>query len=556
MKNKLILAIILSIGILLRFVWLGTVPVNLTLDEVNNGYTAYSLLKTGKDEWGQRLPMIFRSVGDFKPPVLIYLTVPSVAIFGLNEFATRFPVALFSFLTIIVAYLLSRDHLFKRSPQWVHYFNAGLFAVSPWLLIYSRSGYEAVIALCFFLLNLYFLLGFFDKLKSSRLFLALLFAFLSAYTYHSFKLSVPLMDLFVILLNLPHLKKITSQIKKEKIAYGLIFIFFVICTFIFIRFFIFGPGATRAKMVFLSIDFDFNVGLMAKLRMLSLGVLQLPLLLFFWFKRFLDYFTPNFYLYSGLELTTIGHTGVGVTGLALYLLFIFGLIKLLFFKDRYITSKTAVLLFAWLLIGFLPASLANNIQQPLRSLGALPAVLFISSFGCLGLLELGNKVSTKKIIWAVFILLFVFYYLRFLDYYLVHYPQELSEYRQYGWEQMAKFVFPIKDQYDNVFVDPRYGSLGRTTYSVPYLYFLFYSHYDPASFQRQTASSGYNSNFDNFRFGDIDVSQLKTPGNNLYVASPWSFPDYFFTQKTVLYEVKFLNGTPALYAISNKDLKK
>lgn len=553
MKKILLPLLIVLLGLFLHFAYLKTTPTNLTMDEVNNGYTAYSLLKTGKDEWGSAFPILFRSVGDFKPPILIYLTIPSVALFGLNEFAVRFPVALFSVIAALFAYLLSKKYLFKHSPEWIHLLTLFLFTVSPWLLIFSRSGYEAVVALSFFLINLYCLLEYFEKKLIHHLFLALFFAFLSAFTYHSFKLFVPLMDLLLILLHIRLLPEIFTRLRKTPLPFALISVFFILMTLFFIRFFIFGPGSTRAQMVFLSIDFDFDIALMNKLRSLSLEFLRLPMLFFFWFKRYLDYFTPNFYLYSGLELTLPGHPGSGVTGFAVYTPFLIGLLGLLFSKnDKLVSRNTKVILLGWLLLGFLPASLANNIQQPLRAIGALPAVLFIAIVGLLVVVRSVKNQNLIKAFYLTLICLFIYDYSRFLDYYLVHYPKELSEYRHYGWEQMSKFVFPIKDQYDHVFIDPRYGALGRTTYSVPYLYFLFYSGYDPAKFQHRPTDDHFNANFDNFIFGDIDTSQLAFPGKNLYIASPWSFPDYYFVQKKVLYEVKFLNGTPALYAISNE----
>jgi len=68
MKNKLI-SLFLIIGIILRFWQLTKYPVSLSMDETAIGYNAYSILKTGKDEWGEFLPLAFKSVGDYKPPV-------------------------------------------------------------------------------------------------------------------------------------------------------------------------------------------------------------------------------------------------------------------------------------------------------------------------------------------------------------------------------------------------------------------------------------------------------------------------------------------------------
>src|SRR5947208_1068171 len=90
--NKLFFGIVF-LTIVLRFFQLGVNPPSLDWDEASMGYNAYSILKTGADEYGNALPLSFRSFDDYKPPVYIYLTVPAIAIFGLNEFAVRLPAA-------------------------------------------------------------------------------------------------------------------------------------------------------------------------------------------------------------------------------------------------------------------------------------------------------------------------------------------------------------------------------------------------------------------------------------------------------------------------------
>ena len=109
MKIKFWLILIILLAAVLRFYKLGQVPSGFVNDEAAFGYNAYSLLKTGKDEFGKAWPIIFRSFGEGKLPVYVYLTVPSVAIFGLNEFAVRLPSALFGVLTVFMLYLLGLE---------------------------------------------------------------------------------------------------------------------------------------------------------------------------------------------------------------------------------------------------------------------------------------------------------------------------------------------------------------------------------------------------------------------------------------------------------------
>lgn len=106
---KIVLLLILVLSFFLRTYKINTNPPSLDWDEASIGYNAYSLLKTGADEYGYKLPLSIRSFGDYKPPVYIYLDVPSVAFFGLNETGVRFPSALFGFLSVLVIYLLVKE---------------------------------------------------------------------------------------------------------------------------------------------------------------------------------------------------------------------------------------------------------------------------------------------------------------------------------------------------------------------------------------------------------------------------------------------------------------
>src|SRR3989338_6879393 len=110
LANKILPLTIIVIAILLRFWMLGQNPPSLTWDEAAWGYNAYSLGIDGKDEFGRFLPLDYlESFGDFKPPVYAYLDVIPIRIFGLNEFAVRFPSALFGIFMVIITFFLVRE---------------------------------------------------------------------------------------------------------------------------------------------------------------------------------------------------------------------------------------------------------------------------------------------------------------------------------------------------------------------------------------------------------------------------------------------------------------
>src|SRR4030043_2030959 len=128
MKIK-IFWLILVLAFFLRFYKLGEVPISLDWDENSNAYNAYSILKTGRDEYGNFLPLTNRSFDDYKPPLYMYLNVPSVAIFGLTPFAARLPSAIFGFLTVPLVYLLAKK-LFEK--QNIAILAAFFLAFSLW----------------------------------------------------------------------------------------------------------------------------------------------------------------------------------------------------------------------------------------------------------------------------------------------------------------------------------------------------------------------------------------------------------------------------------------
>src|SRR2546430_12052414 len=110
-KTTIILVCILGLAFILRF--FGAVPPSLDWDETSLGYNAYSILKTGADEYGSRLPLSFRSFDDYKPPVYVYLTVPSVAVFGLTELAVRLPAAALGVVAVIAVYFFVLELLYN-----------------------------------------------------------------------------------------------------------------------------------------------------------------------------------------------------------------------------------------------------------------------------------------------------------------------------------------------------------------------------------------------------------------------------------------------------------
>src|SRR5437667_4318474 len=111
-KTKILLIII--IASVLRLWQIGQVPASLDWDEASLGYNAYSILQTGKDEYGKVLPVVLESFGDYKPALYAYLIIPFLNIFGLTEIAVRLPAALIGIIAVLLTYFLTKE-LLKRT---------------------------------------------------------------------------------------------------------------------------------------------------------------------------------------------------------------------------------------------------------------------------------------------------------------------------------------------------------------------------------------------------------------------------------------------------------
>ncbi|MCR4264105.1 MAG: glycosyltransferase family 39 protein, partial [Candidatus Roizmanbacteria bacterium] len=192
-RTNIILIGIVLIGFILRFYELGGNPPGLNWDEASLGYNAYSILKTGADEYGAPWPLSIRSFDDYKPPLYVYLTIPSVALFGLNAFSVRLVSALLGGLSVLVMYFLTREFLSDKNEddtphilKHVPLVTALFLAISPWHLQFSRAAYEGNVGLFFFMLGTYLFLY---AVRTGKNYALSGVAFsLTLYSYHSFRL--------------------------------------------------------------------------------------------------------------------------------------------------------------------------------------------------------------------------------------------------------------------------------------------------------------------------------------------------------------------------------
>src|SRR3989338_1755390 len=218
-KTKfIVLSLSILISVFLHFYKINQVPPCLNADEAAFGYNAYSILKTGRDEYGKFLPLRFESFKDYKLPIYTYLSIPFVALFGLNDFSTRALNLVIGLAFIPLIYFLTKE-LFKNEK--ISIISAFLTSLSPGIYILSRHAHEGVIGTFFVLLSFLFLIKYIKQPKLSNFIFTNLFLLLNAFSYQTGRVYL----LFFFLLELYLLFFIIKPKIKEKLINTVILFF-------------------------------------------------------------------------------------------------------------------------------------------------------------------------------------------------------------------------------------------------------------------------------------------------------------------------------------------
>jgi hypothetical protein len=545
-RSAIILFCIVFSAFLLRVNGISENPPSMSWDEVSIGYNAYSILKTGADEHGRVFPLdAFKAYGDYKPPIPVYLTVPFVFLFGLSEYAVRLPVALMGTVSVFLSYFFA-SFLFRIFPirskdgQNLRYAGdigltvAALLAVSPWHINLSRAGFEAVTAHTFLLAGCVLVL---QSLNRPRWWSVAFLPFVACvYTFNSARYAVPLILAGLLFL---FKKKIAGSYKK--IAAG-----FLVCLVLLLPIIphLVSPEA-RLRFAEVSIFTDATVVEKANQRISADGGV--------WWSKFLnnrrvgfarsylthfaDNLEPGFLFITGDGNPKFSIRDVGQMYLAEAPFLIAGIIALLASRPQ-----IGIFLLFFIVAAIAPAAVARETPHALRTLNTLPAWQI---FTAVGLVEAAvyMKRFRKGVRLAAYILLFltsVFSVGYYLHTYYVHYPVTYSGEWQYGYREAVRYAAPKMADYETVTMTE---SIGR-----PYMYALFYTAYDPASFvrgkQSYTDAAGFYhvDGFDKFRFTKKLDRNVPATGRHLVIGDPaWVAED-----DTVLETVRLLNGTPVL----------
>jgi len=538
MNKKLSLFFLFSIVMtasVLRLWQLGKIPISPDWDEVALGYNAYSIMQTGRDEYGKFLPIILRSFDDYKPALYAYLTMPAISIVGLNVVAVRLPSAIFGILTVLATFFLIRE-LFKKDNLAL--LTAFLLAISPWHIQFSRVAFEANVGVALNVFGILFFLKSFHK--QWFLFLSAIMFGLGLYVYQSEKVFIPLLLTILMII----FRKQFCAIKKKYILISFLILIILFFPLIYISL-ANKDVLARARDVSIFSNrsiIELNVKRIARDRENNdlLGLVFDNRRVEFvknTARGYLSHFDLNWLFVKG-DIARHHAPGMGLLYLVELPFLLIGIYSLIFGG---FDKKVKTFLTLWLLIAPIPPSVTNDIPNAVRALNFLPTFQIFTAIGILAAIKkvssikypafakasAGKQASKfKHVFFLGLILVFLFNFSYYLNQYFVQQNYFHARYWQYGYENIVNYASFIQKNYKKIVVS------NTATMDQSYIFFLFYLKYDPARYLKEggTASGkieGRNQ-FANFEFRKFNYNEEKEK-NILLIGSTFDFQEVYKT---------------------------
>lgn len=545
MKFKLLILLgIIAVAVLIRLWNLGGVPISPDWDEASLGYNAYSIMQTGRDEYGEFLPIILRSFDDYKPALYAYLVIPFIKIFGLNILSVRIPSAIFGVLAVILTYFLAKELFRGKRGEGIALSVAFLLAISPWHIQFSRIAFEAQVGLA---LNLLSLLFFLKGLKKYYYLLpSAFFASLSIYMYQSEKVYLPILLGVLILIYRREIFAVPKKWLLAAVGIGILLSFPMFYSLLTNE-----ESLMRARGV--SVFSDKTVFLKRNAAKIYEDKIENDYLGLILDNRRVEYVKSIAAGYiSHLDLNWLFITGdierhhapsMGLLYLFELPFLLIGVYKLLFGD---FSKKTKLTIFSILLIAPIPASVTSGVPHAVRAINMLPT---FQIFVALGLVYSAVYISKIKysllgirinnLIYFLSLFVFVFNFFYYLNQYFVQLNYFTSESWQYGYREAIEFIKPKIGNYKKIIVT------NERPLDQSYIFFLYYLAYSPQDYQKEgeNSSGGFRENhkFGKFEFRPITWDK-EEKGKVLFIGRPDDFPKGIPRSKTIDY----LDGEPAI----------
>ncbi len=534
--------IIILLGIILRIYNVASYPAGFYSDESLVGYEANSILKTGKDQYGNFLPVTFKAFGDYRPGLYIYSTVPFIYIFGLSEFGTRLPSVLFSSFTIPIVILISKE-LFRK---WKIALLGGLiFAVSPWSIQFARMAHDTNLATLLASIAILALVK--DINGRNHILWVFIFSALSLYVYYTTRVFVPFFLVIVFFIYWQKLK----QYKKSLLKGFIVSIILLVPLLLVLsnR----NTGWSRIDSVSLlgdkgilanTLQFhleDKDIGNNSD-RLFHNKLVDTTIAFFGSYTSHLD---PRFLFISGDPNRLYNTPGNGILLYTELVFIIIGLLKIIRSENPF---KKFIIV--WIVLGLIPDAFTRFAPASARIHLVLPIVSIIGGLGLYYLFDIGKKKTmVLKVSEVALTVLFLYNLSYFLHANLIHQSVRYGKEWTYGIKQVAEYIKVNGKHYDKIWISPAESH---------WVTYLFYLQYPPEKTQREISLSAKNEyglgwvySIDKYRFDKLP-RKFDYAQNILYVAHAEEFCKYIKPEKVVYY----LNRDIAFYLVTTSELKR
>lgn len=481
------LGAILLVAALLRLPFLDRFPPSLYSDEVSQGYNAYSLINTGRDEYGVAWPVSFRSFGDWKPPLPVYVMIPSITFFGLSPYGVRLPSAIFGVITVMLMYFFTQEMISNLSTDKTGFINSNknlislssafFLAISPWHITQSRMAMLTSVALFFLLGGMW---AFLKGLRNPRYWLAAMISFcFSIYSYYGMRLIVPfiMLELFVLFPD-----RIIEQFKKRKYISLAVIITAILLLLPLGMAYLKNPDVVFGRVKTVSIFHDRGVALSVWELISQDGIYTRPWLAQFFHnkpyhyllditRRFFEHLEGSFLFLTGDTHPPFQVPGMGV----LYIIDLFFLIiGCTFIIKR--EQKLFKMLLWLIIISILPGALTHVTPAANRTLTLVVPFFFIVSFGVIYLWQLLKPGFRRNALLLSIVVGYIVSFGYFTYQYILILPLNHADWWHYGYEELVAYLKTQDQTQELISIS---GNL-----SVPYIFFLFYNQVDPATLEK------------------------------------------------------------------------
>lgn len=469
LKKIIPLLLILFLALFLRVYKINTAPNGLLTDEASFGYNAYSILKTGRDEFGTKYPLSIKSFGDYKYPAYVYASVLPIKIFELNNFSVRFVSLVSGIILIVVIFSLLTELGFNSVAS---VFGALITAVSPWTVLMSRFAFESNFGMLLFTIGLLFFVAGVNRKNSYFYTISGFFFGLSWYSYLPFR---PISVLFMVSFSGFLLFKQKQPFKNI----ALLFFIFIITISPLLPIIISKEGTNRIKQnsmvtnpqIKTAIDESRTFCMVNNPKILCALNSNKPLeYLRIMTTRYFDMFSIHYLFLIGETQRYLSVENFGLFPFFLIPFYLLGLMGIIRRRNGTVKDYFNYFLISGLLLSGLPSAVLPT--QPIRTQLAAqyPFMLLLIVYGfSIVDFKLQNKFH-RPLIFAVLIL-FGFVYL--FNYVNIHVRKHED-----NWEYIEKLMVFMGKQDTNttIYLKPFLGE--------PLIFYAFYTKMSPDEYQK------------------------------------------------------------------------